>query len=507
MEELEKVFSKEVNVAYDLALQYYKDCDDVTGIDVGYKYVMGMKTETLSVRVHVKEKKRLCELEKDKIILTHIGNIPIDVIEAVYEPMVKTEKGDKFKKLLSRSELVPIIQPGISIAHSNGALSTLGLIVHQQETGKASILSNWHNLYNRGYGKPGDFIKRSPSPSMQLPPHIDAVGTLANSLLDENGDAAIAILNDERPWRYEQYGINARIRRIRNPALDDILCKSGISTGVTYGKVDGIGKYFLKYRIKRRECKIGIDGFKIIPRQYGNPEKKEISISRDSGSVWYDSISNEGVGLNFGGEGSTASWKEHSIACFLPRVFSKLKIELFPKGELDEILSDAPLENTNAFQYLENINIGKNKIEKDLELVEGKYEYTKLFVEWIDIQTPPIGPQCTAIGVPVKRRNGEEVEELFEDVKWKYLMCQLYLKMRNSNESVMKAIRELINKESNVSEIEKTKSILKGASHGGRFAVQIAKINSINTIEEVIKQHKKNTSVEFVERYEWTSWK
>jgi len=50
----------------------------VTGVDIGYKYVAGKKTDILAIRVLVKEKK---DVPDDVAVPKEIQGIPTDVIE------------------------------------------------------------------------------------------------------------------------------------------------------------------------------------------------------------------------------------------------------------------------------------------------------------------------------------------------------------------------------------------------------------------------------------------
>jgi hypothetical protein len=50
----------------------------VTGVDIGYKYVSGEKTDVLAIRVYVAEKKQVPE---EEAIPDQIEGIPTDVIE------------------------------------------------------------------------------------------------------------------------------------------------------------------------------------------------------------------------------------------------------------------------------------------------------------------------------------------------------------------------------------------------------------------------------------------
>jgi hypothetical protein len=50
----------------------------VTGVDVGYKYVGGKKTNTLAIRVYVEEKK---DVSAEEAVPRQIRGIPTDVIQ------------------------------------------------------------------------------------------------------------------------------------------------------------------------------------------------------------------------------------------------------------------------------------------------------------------------------------------------------------------------------------------------------------------------------------------
>lgn len=50
----------------------------VTGVDVGYKYVEGKKTDVLAIRVLVKEKK---DVPEEEAVPKEIQGVPTDVIQ------------------------------------------------------------------------------------------------------------------------------------------------------------------------------------------------------------------------------------------------------------------------------------------------------------------------------------------------------------------------------------------------------------------------------------------
>ena len=65
----------------------------VTGVGIGYKYVGGKKSDVLTIRVYVKEKR---EVPEEHSIPRQIQGIPTDVIERRFVLQAdKTEETDK----------------------------------------------------------------------------------------------------------------------------------------------------------------------------------------------------------------------------------------------------------------------------------------------------------------------------------------------------------------------------------------------------------------------------
>lgn len=313
-------FSKQVRKAYEKALKRYSKREYVTAVDVGTKYTGGKETDVEAVRIHVKEKKSGIALESAEIFPESIDGVPVDVIEAVY---AAKDYSVGVESISDRRSRFQVLQPGISVAHYSVTAGTLGLLVNDSESGKPAILSNWHVLCGSNNARIGDPILQPGSKDGGRTSN-DTIAYLERWMLDKNGDAAIALLNSIREWRSEQLGTNVTLTGLRIPQKGDILVKSGRSTGVTYGRVDGKGRYKIEYAIGEVE----IDGFRLVPRKQGNPDNEEISSGGDSGSCWYDPSTNEGVGLHFAGETNSSPQEEKAIACFLTRVFDRLKVNL-----------------------------------------------------------------------------------------------------------------------------------------------------------------------------------
>jgi hypothetical protein len=148
-------------------------------------------------------------------------------------------------------------------------------------------------------------------------------------ILDKDGDAAIALLTNTRPYDLRICDLGIIAKRIQDPKNGDIIVKSGRTTHVTKGRVDGTGRYFINYSVGR----VGVDGFIIVPLDPKNPDDVEVSQGGDSGAVWILDGSDTVVGLHFAGETDTRPSEEHAIACFASKVFSRLSISLLEAPE------------------------------------------------------------------------------------------------------------------------------------------------------------------------------
>jgi hypothetical protein len=307
--------------AYEKAYKAYMVRANVTGIDIGYKYINGEKTDNIVVRIHVKEKISESNLEASEILPKEIDGIPVDVIQAIYQPQIY------IKSTFERRTRRDAIQPGLSISHPKVTAGTFGAVVYDNVTERPCILSNWHVLVGSSDASPGDPILQPGSfDGGRL--HRDRVGQLERSILERDGDAAIAFLDPAsgRSVLLAQFGTGVVLKSARMFTIGEILEKSGRTTGVTRGKVDGAGTYKVNYPVGERE----IDGFKLVSIRVRNADDEEISLGGDSGSIWYDPVTKEGVGLHFAGETDASPIAEHALACHLPRVLVALDVSLTP---------------------------------------------------------------------------------------------------------------------------------------------------------------------------------
>ena len=307
----------------------------MTGVDIGYKYDGGVRTDEITVRIHVREKIPLSLLQAAEVLPTEIDGVPIDVIQGNYTPSAN----GTLATAVRRARRDPI-QPGISISHHMGSAGTIGAVVFDRTDGQACILSNKHVLAEAVLAEPGDQILQ-PGRTDGGRRDIDAIARLRRTYLGLKGDAAIAALNDARVAHPAQFGSGADIRRTRRAMAGDRVTKSGRTTGLTEGMVEGVGRFKINYPAGEQH----IDGFKVRLENAANPENREITFRGDSGSLWYGANTQEGLGLHFAGEDDTAPAAEHALACHLDAVLDELLVSLEPVAPEDFI---APGEAPSA---------------------------------------------------------------------------------------------------------------------------------------------------------------
>jgi hypothetical protein len=309
------------------ALATYGHWREVTGIDLGPKYRAGKCVEPESIRLHVAIKKDPGALKPAEIFPTRIMGMHVDVLERAYVPAVEGRTGISTVAATPGAGRFSTLSPGISVSHKLCPSGTLGLLVTDNADGGLALLTNWHILADSPFAVEGDPITQPSSMDGGKQPQ-DTVAFLGRSMLDQDGDAALARLSGSRATDLMIRDLGVVARRVADPVIGEILVKCGRSTNITHGRVEGRGVYFPIYRTKDR---IGIEGFEIVPIDRGNPTNVELSTNGDSGAVWLRddaSVNGTVVGLHFAGERDAAPEKEAAIVCFATRVFRRLNISL-----------------------------------------------------------------------------------------------------------------------------------------------------------------------------------
>ncbi len=367
-----KFTDAQLEAALKLANRKFGHRKNVTGIDIGYKWEGDERTKERCVRVHVQEKKDKSVLEAAEVFPSDINGVTLDIIEGYYkinEAIAQLPATSKF----------PVLAGGISVGHPDITAGTLGCFVIDKQNNKPAILSNWHVL-SGATGRTGDNILQPGKADGGNEAH-DIVANLSRSILDADGDAAIAHLKGARPWIPIINETHIHLNGVRDSVLDEVLTKSGRTTGVTQARVDGEGVYFVNYQTQPGVFeRIGIRGFKLVSVQPDNPNNHELSSGGDSGSVWYNANSGEAVGLHFAGEIDTNPRAEHAIACNMEAVMQRLNIRL---ASYLEIASYFTTEQNNQ-NYSAEISFTPGGPQGPLPLPPGG--------PWGPLPAPPRGP-------------------------------------------------------------------------------------------------------------------
>lgn len=287
-------------------------CKGVYKVDVGYRWKDGKMTGEIAIRVHVKKKRSLNELEAKDVVSTELAGFPVDVVQSNI-------------KLQRRTRHNPIIG-GVETRNVNiGVVGTLGAVVFDSTNNQPMALSNHHVFVdNRAHGAAGEQVNQPGTTT-----NADAIGTVTRS--NRVLDCAVATLNNSRQISTTIMDFPGGIKGVIDPVIGMRVTKSGRTTGTTRGMVEGVST----------------NEFTVVPIP---GQWQELSMSGDSGSIWLEEVSHAGVGLHYGGEISTAPADERAWAKRITRVAKTLNINLRRKA----ILTDTSTNGT-ALATLGNV--------------------------------------------------------------------------------------------------------------------------------------------------------
>ncbi len=267
--------------------------DGVQYVDVGYKFKNEQPTDVLAIRVHVHEKKPEAKLDSKQILPHSIGGVPVDVIQS--NPQPQQDRRIRYDPLVG----------GIQVKNTRRKSSgTLGVIVYDAKSLDPMGLSNYHVFFGLE-GRVGDDIAQPSSNDSD-----DVIGTLARGNLSL--DCAVCTLNDSRQTSQAILDYPNGVRSATQPVIGMAVTKSGMTTGTTFGLIDGVSR-----RLK---------SFTVVPDPDNPPPSGEISASGDSGSVWLEVGTTNAIGLHYAGE--KIAKPERAWAMKMVDVLSALNIVL-----------------------------------------------------------------------------------------------------------------------------------------------------------------------------------
>jgi endonuclease G len=303
-----------------------------TAIDVGFKIKSEKVTDDLALRFHVRRKLPMADLAGHEAVggkgESKIGGFPVDVIEAEYgcndQPMRTSELLEP--EAVNRRDRVDPLVGGVSCGNPRISAGTIGAIVFDRATGDPCILSNWHVLAGSRSAVAGEAILQPGSADGGGT--SDRVGSLLRFRLDRDMDAGLARLGDQREWSRDILELEP-LRGVEEPELGMPVEKSGRTTGLTKGIIDGVS---MTVTINYGSAGLQTldDQIRIVPRPPWPAVDDEISRGGDSGSVWINEGTRRAVGLHFAGETSTAPSDEHAIANKMTVVSEGLNFSVLP---------------------------------------------------------------------------------------------------------------------------------------------------------------------------------
>jgi hypothetical protein len=225
----------------------------VTGVDIGKKIVKGEKTEELSIRVYVEQKKDVPEKER---IPKEIQGVKTDVIQRkfalhpllvrVADIQLKADTGsyDPLKGGISIGPCRSIYLTAAE-AECNGApgagwyifVGTLGAFVKDNATSAEMMLSNFHVMcVNNGWSV-GDTIAQPGRVDGGTCP-TDVVGALQRASLGGQVDCAVAS-HSARGYSCSIVDIGD-VSGTSAATVGMAVRKRGRTTGLTYGTIDTV---------------------------------------------------------------------------------------------------------------------------------------------------------------------------------------------------------------------------------------------------------------------------
>ena len=248
--------------------------------------------------MHVKAKKSLDDLDPSQILPQSMKGIPIDVLQC----------NPKKHRLERDSSFNPVLG-GVAVGNTRYQFfGTLGAIVYDPVRQQPLGLSNHHVLVGES-GQVGDEIAQPPSGNQS-----DVVGSL--NRWDEVMDCAVFNFNKQRLISPRILGITRQPSGYQEPRLGLRVMKSGRTTGVTFGIIDGISQ----------------DELSVIPDPNRLSPQGEISASGDSGSVWLETSTTAAVGLHYAGETDPSPAAERAMAKRISKVINCLGISFGSPG-------------------------------------------------------------------------------------------------------------------------------------------------------------------------------
>ncbi|MFM2269094.1 MAG: hypothetical protein RL757_2535 [Bacteroidota bacterium] len=267
---------------------------NVRGVDIGFKYKGGERTEEICLRVHVARKKK--RIKKTDIIPSEVNGIATDVLEGRFDNQLSAFVPRRYEVVTQEDTIVnpddqiyPVLQGGICISvdvDGGAETGTLGAIVKDNVTGRPAILTNGHVVKNTVGREVYHTYSWKTSSGGRL------LGKVTRSRMTNGIDAAIIPLDGTPTYSFDIAELGGIQGVNTTPMLGTKVRKRGRTSRLTYGIIDGLHGTFadptnisLNYN----------DIMTIAPTR-----TSEFSTFGDSGSTVLD-LNNRIVGLLYSG--------------------------------------------------------------------------------------------------------------------------------------------------------------------------------------------------------------
>ena len=311
------------NPALSIALAHAKRLalaiDGVTGVDYGPCQKQGRAGRLRGIRFHVAKKVHKTAVSKGNLLPKQIHGFRCDVVQANYQPHGAGAANP-------RAAFDPI-RPGTSVGNVQRITTgTLGAIVRDAAADRQSILGNWHVLCGsldcksgEPLSQPGPFDAGS-HPSRVIA-HLSRWTNLSSGI-----DAAIAAIDPEVMFDPHELFSGIAPANISLPRLNQKVIKSGISTNLTHGVVDGIAGSFKMDYSPYGDTVRWMDGIHIVvDPDFHDPE---VGLDGDSGALWLEAETGNAVALHFGGEDGLGPLADYAVGHSMEEVCRTLNIQI-----------------------------------------------------------------------------------------------------------------------------------------------------------------------------------
>jgi hypothetical protein len=262
----------------------------VNGVFVGLRNKGGKWTDEVTVQFHVDKKKPLSKLSEAELLPPSFSGLRTDVIESRAVPATSFSLPFPFVDR-KRSAIQGGVSMGIEEQTNSG---TLGLVFISEEAGVCGITC-------------AHVVLRLVSPTYAgvnvLHPSIDDGGIIGTDrfgtvvycgMIGPSPGPDVAFIQIERPYGLSMINTDMIMTTMRDPDLNDVVRKTGRTTGTTDAKVQGMGSMGVDYSA----WGLGTVSFNMVSLIPAGDDPNEITVAGgDSGSVWYYPGTTDGMGL------------------------------------------------------------------------------------------------------------------------------------------------------------------------------------------------------------------